>query len=220
MEARSCCQVALKRAALPVRGLTMKKDRKELVDRCLRGDAYAWTRLVEEHRGPVYGLCYQFCGSPEDAEDLMQEAFLKVYANLASYDADRGELKSWINALTRNHLVDHFRRSSQQRRTDSMDAGWDQSSEFALSRRIADKDPTPHDRAVTNEIHGIVRNAVGKIPPKMQVVVNLRFVEELDYQEIADRLRIPEGTVKSRINRGRAELARLLHPVRTALGVA
>jgi RNA polymerase sigma-70 factor (ECF subfamily) len=198
----------------------MKKDRKQLVERCLQGDANAWTRLVEEHRGPVFGLCYQFSGSAQDAEDLMQDAFLKIYANLASYDADRGELKGWIITLTRNHLVDHFRRSGQERRTHSMDAGWEQSGEFNLSQQIADKHPTPHDRAVTNEIHGIVRNAVGKMPPKMQAVVNMRFVEEMDYQEIAHRLRIPEGTVKSRINRGRAELVRLLSPVRTALGVA
>ena len=73
---------------------------------------------------------------------------------------------------------------------------------------------------MTSEIHGIVRKAVDKMPPKMKVVVNMRFVEEMDYQEIAHCLRIPEGTVKSRINRGRAELVRLLNPMRTALGVA
>lgn len=193
----------------------------ELVQLCLNGDDSAWTSLVEEYRGLVYSICYLFCGSTQDAEDLMQDTFLKIWTNLGSYDPKRGELKGWIATVTRNQRVDRFRRSSQLRRTDSMDsiaAGWDQNGQIPLAQRLADHRPTPHDVAVTQEVGAIVSQAVEKISPEMREVVKMRFVQELDNQEIAHRLRIPEGTVKSRTNRGRAQLVSLLTPMRTALG--
>ena len=200
----------------------------ELVQLCLNGDDNAWANLVEEYRGLVYSICYLFCGSTQDAEDLVQDTFLKIWMNLASYDPSRGELKSWIATVTRNQRVDRYRRSSQQRMTDSIDstsagrgsASWDQSDAIALVHRIPDTRPTPHETAVTQEVTAIVTRAVTKISPEMREVVTLRFVHELDNQEIAHRLRIPEGTVKSRTNRGRAQLASLLTPMRQALGAA
>ncbi len=199
---------------------TGNKERTELVQLCLTGDDDAWASLVEEYRGLVYSICYLFCGSTQDAEDLVQDTFLKIWMNLASYDPSRGELKGWIATVTRNQRVDRFRRSGQQRLTDSMDEGWDQSGSMALAQRIADHRPTPHDSAVTNEVNAIVSQAVTKISPEMREVVTMRFVHEFDNQEIAHRLRIPEGTVKSRTNRGRAQLASLLSPMRAALGAA
>jgi RNA polymerase sigma-70 factor (ECF subfamily) len=200
--------------------ITGNTGRTELVQLCLSGDDDAWACLVEEYRGLVYSICYLFCGSTQDAEDLVQDTFLKIWMNLASYDPSRGELKGWIATVTRNQRVDRFRRSSQQRLTDSMDEGWDQAGMLALAQRIADSRPTPHDAAVTSEVTAIVSDAVKKISPEMREVVTMRFVHELDNQEIAHRLRIPEGTVKSRTNRGRAQLVSLLSPMRTALGAA
>lgn len=203
----------------------MNKGGTELVQLCLNGDNDAWAHLVDEYRGLVYSICYLFCGSTQDAEDLVQDAFLKIWMNLASYDPARGELKGWIATVTRNQRVDRFRRSSQQRRTDSIDSaaeGRDQSGKapISIADRIADPRPTPHDVAVTSEVTAIVTRAVDKISPEMREVVTMRFVHGLDNQEIAHRLRIPEGTVKSRTNRGRAQLATLLSPMRTALGAA
>jgi RNA polymerase sigma-70 factor (ECF subfamily) len=205
----------------------MNKESDELVQLCLSGDDDAWAHLVEEYRGLVYSICYLFCGSTQDAEDLVQDTFLKIWMNLASYDPSRGELKGWIATVTRNQRVDRYRRSGQQRLTDSMDSvaqGRGQSNTdpdaTALSQRIPDRRPTPHEAAVTSEITSIVTRAVKKISPEMREVVTMRFVHELDNQEIAHRLRIPEGTVKSRTNRGRAQLASLLHPMRHALGAA
>ncbi len=199
----------------------------ELVQLCLDGDDSAWASLVEEYRGLVYSICYLFCGSTQDAEDLVQDTFLKIWMNLASYDPSRGELKGWIATVTRNQRVDRYRRSSQQRRTDSIDSplgGWNQAGTatgaMTMAQRIPDSRPTPHDVAVTSEVTAIVTKAVNKISPEMREVVTMRFVHELDNQEIAHRLRIPEGTVKSRTNRGRAQLASLLRPMRTALGAA
>jgi RNA polymerase sigma-70 factor (ECF subfamily) len=197
----------------------------ELVQLCLSGNDDAWARLVEEYRGLVYSICYLFCGSTQDAEDLVQDAFLKIWMNLASYDPSRGELKGWIATVARNQRVDRFRRSGQQRLTDSIDSAaegrdFSGSAPMTIAQRIADPRPTPHDVAVTSEVTSIVTRAVRKISPEMREVVTMRFVHELDNQEIAHRLRIPEGTVKSRTNRGRAQLASLLSPMRTALGAA
>jgi len=193
-------------------------SRPELVQLCLNGDQSAWARLVEEYRGLVYSICILFCGSTQDAEDLMQDTFLKIWSNLASYDPSRGELKGWIATVTRNQRVDRYRRSSQQRNTDSIDEGWDQSETLVLAQRIADSRPTPDAVAVSHQVGEIVSKAVAKVSPEMREVVKMRFVYEMDNQEIAHRLRIPEGTVKSRTNRGRAQLAHLLSPMRAAMG--
>ncbi|HTV81162.1 MAG TPA: RNA polymerase sigma factor [Acidobacteriaceae bacterium] len=182
-----------------------------LVERCLKGDSFAWTELVKAHHRRVYGLCYRFTGSAADAEDLTQEVFLKVYGNLAAFDLARGTFQTWITTMTRNLLVDHFRRSRAQRVTDSMDAGWDgDGEEMPISARLADHGPTQHDRAVRKELEKMVQEALTKISPELREAVILRDLQDLDYREIAQVLRIPEGTVKSRISRGRAELARLL----------
>jgi RNA polymerase sigma-70 factor (ECF subfamily) len=196
----------------------------ELVQQCLNGNEGAWASLVEEYRGMVYSICYLYCGSSQDAEDLVQDTFLKIWLNLGSYDPARGELKGWIATVTRNQRVDRYRRSGQQRLTDSLDdtghARWDGTETRPLAQRIPDTRPTPHDAAVTTEIAAIVGRAVDRVTPEMRQVVEMRFVHGLDNREIAHRLRIPEGTVKSRTNRGRAQLATLLSPMRTALGAA
>ena len=181
-----------------------------LVERCLKGDSFAWTELVKAHHRRVYGLCFRFTGSTTDAEDLTQEVFLKVYGNLAAFDLARGTFQTWLTTMTRNLLVDHFRRSRAQRVTDSMDAGWDSDEDMPLLQRLADKGPTQHDRAVQKEIEKMVQEALTRISPELREAVILRDLQDMDYKEIAQVLRIPEGTVKSRISRGRAELARLL----------
>jgi RNA polymerase sigma factor (sigma-70 family) len=191
-----------------VRGL--EADWQVVVERCLDGDSGAWTELVKAHHRRVYALCYRFTGSAHDAEDLTQDVFLKVYGNLAAFDFARGSFQTWITTLTRNLLVDHFRRTKQQRATDSMDAGWEQTDDLTLAMRLAADGPTQHDRAAQKEIAKMVQEALTRISPELREAVILRDLQDMDYKEIAQVLRIPEGTVKSRISRGRAELARLL----------
>jgi RNA polymerase sigma-70 factor, ECF subfamily len=192
------------------RGEAVDTDWPALVRRCLDGDAAAWAELVAAQQRRVYGLCYRFTGSSHDAEDLTQDVFIKVYANLRTFDAAKGSLPTWITSLTRNLLVDHFRRSRQQRVTDSMDAGWDQAGDVAPGEPIVDHRTTPFEHAVQGQLEGMVQTALAKVSPELREAVILRDLQDMDYKEIAEVLAIPQGTVKSRISRGRAELARLL----------
>ncbi|HEX5236501.1 MAG TPA: RNA polymerase sigma factor [Silvibacterium sp.] len=188
----------------------LEVDWQIVVQRCLDGDSGAWTELVKAHYRRIYGLCYRFTGSSHDAEDLTQDVFLKVYGNLAAFDLARGSFQTWITTVTRNLLVDHFRRTKGQRSTDSMDAGWDEPEDLTIAARLAAGGPTQHDRAAQKEIARMVQEALTRISPELREAVILRDLQDMDYKEIAQVLRIPEGTVKSRISRGRAELARLL----------
>ena len=189
---------------------TPEIDWPALVRRCLDGDSAAWAELVAAQQRRVYALCYRFTASSHDAEDLTQDVFIKLYGNLASFDAAKGSFQTWITTLTRNLLVDHFRRSRQQRVTDSMDAGWEQGTDASHVEPIADQRTTPFQQAVRNELEQMVQHALAKVSPELREAVILRDLQDMDYKEIAEVLAIPQGTVKSRISRGRAELARLL----------
>lgn len=189
----------------------------ELVERCRRGDSLAWAELVETQHGLVYSLCYHFTRSVPDAEDLTQEVFIKIYGNLASFDQARGDLGGWITAVTRNQLVDHFRRTRIGRVTDSLDAGWEEPGTQPLAHRLRDGRATPHDAAVAGEARIILRRAIAHLSPEMGEAVTLRYFRGMEYRTIAKFLKIPEGTVKSRINRGHTELARLLGASQSAL---
>ena len=195
--------------AVPVE-IDRPQDWTQLVRRCMDGDSGAWAELVRGHHRRVYGLCYRFTGSSADAEDLTQEVFLKVYSNLASFDRGRGSLQVWIATMTRNLLVDHFRRSRNQRATGSLDEGWDQAGELKPVDRLTSSAPSPHQLAASNELAKMVQNALARVTVELREAVILRDLQDMDYKEIAQVLAIPEGTVKSRISRGRAELARLL----------
>ena len=181
-----------------------------LVRRCVSGDAAAWEEIVQRYHRRIYNVCYRFAGDSDNAQDLTQEVFIRMYRTLNTYDAGKGAFMTWVTTITRNLLVDHFRRSRAQRVTDSMDAGWDSDEDMPLLQRLADKGPTQHDRAVQKEIEKMVQEALTRISPELREAVILRDLQDMDYKEIAQVLRIPEGTVKSRISRGRAELARLL----------
>ena len=182
-----------------------------LVRRCLAGDAGAWEEIVRAYNRRIYNLCYRFTNSPDNAEDLTQDVFIKVYRTLGSYDVEKGAFTTWLTTLTRNLLVDHFRRSRIDRVTDSIDAGLtEEDDSLSLSDRLPDRRPSPADRLASKETQKMVQRALARISPDLREAVILRDLQDMDYKEISQVLRVPEGTVKSRINRGRTELARLL----------
>ncbi len=182
-----------------------------LVRRCIAGDAAAWEEIVQVNSRRIYNICYRFTGSASDADDLTQEVFIKIYRTLSSYDVNRGAFMTWVTTVTRNLLVDHFRKARQDRMTDSLDAApSDHEDAMPLSERIPDDAPAPDSKVKSRETREAVHTALQKLSPELREAVILRDLQDMDYRDIAVTLKVPEGTVKSRINRGRAELARLL----------
>jgi RNA polymerase sigma-70 factor, ECF subfamily len=182
-----------------------------LVRRCIAGDAGAWEEIVQRYQRRIYNICYRFAGSADDAQDLTQEVFIKMYRTLSTYDAERGGFMTWMTTITRNLLVDHFRKTKQDRMTDSLDAAPSEHEDaLPLSERIEDKGAPPDARVRNREAGEAVHQALQKLSPELREAVILRDLQDMDYREIATVLKVPEGTVKSRINRGRVELARLL----------
>ena len=182
-----------------------------LVRRCISGDAAAWEEIVQRYTRRIYNICYRFAGSADDAQDLTQEVFIKMYRTLNSYDVDRGAFMTWVTTVTRNLLVDHFRKTKQDRLTDSLDTtSSDHEDAMPLGEQIPDRLPAPDSHVQSREARDVVHEALQKLSPELREAVILRDLQDMDYKEIATVLKVPEGTVKSRINRGRAELARLL----------
>ena len=176
----------------------------DLVKRCLAGEDSAWEALVRGYTRKVYNLCYRFTGRPEHAEDLTQEIFIKIYQTLRSYDAAQGTFLTWLNRVTRNHLVDHYRRTRRDRVTSSLE------DELPTIEAKTGPEIEPLGHVQARERRELLQLALNRLSPDLREAVVLRDLNDLDYAEIAQVLGVPQGTVKSRINRGRLELARVL----------
>jgi RNA polymerase sigma-70 factor, ECF subfamily len=175
-----------------------------LVARCLSGDETAWEELVRLHTRRVYALCYRFTGSSAEAQDLSQEVFVRVFRTLKTFRATEGSFGTWLARVSRNLLIDHYRRTRQDRVTDSIE------EQLPMLEEGVAGSVRPDSVLAGKEASEILQLALQKLSPELREAVILRDLQEMEYREIAAVLQIPEGTVKSRINRGRAELARVL----------
>jgi RNA polymerase sigma-70 factor (ECF subfamily) len=182
-----------------------------VVERCLSGDSSAWEELVRLHSRRVYGLCYRFTGKDSEAQDLTQEVFLRVFRSLGSFRSTEGSFATWLARLTRNLLIDHYRRTRNERVTDSIEEQLPGVEERHQAIGRADS------ALAGREASELLQSALAKLSPELRETIILRDLQEMEYREIAEILSIPEGTVKSRLNRGRAELARLLKKHRVAV---
>lgn len=175
-----------------------------LVERCLSGDEGAWEDLVKAHSRRVYAICYRFTGRDSESQDLTQDVFMRVFRSLRSFRAGEGSFGVWLTRLTRNLLIDHYRRTKMERATDSIE---DQLPVLEEKRSMGSR---TDGILAGREASEVLQNALSKLSPELRETVILRDLEEMEYREIAQVLNVPEGTVKSRLNRGRAELARIL----------
>jgi RNA polymerase sigma-70 factor (ECF subfamily) len=177
-----------------------------LIQRCLQGDQHAWDLIVRQYWRKVFNVAYKFVGKHDEAEDLTQDIFLKIFKSLDTFDR-RANFQTWLISVSRNLCIDHYRSVRKERET--IDRGVDASD-------LAPAAPEPGPIAALEQRDRVVllRQAMAALPETLRTAVLLRDIQELSYQEIADRLRLPEGTVKSRINRGRTELARQIRKLR------
>jgi len=181
----------------------------DLVRNCLDGDAPAWETLVTRYSRRVYNVAYQFTGRHEEAEDLTQDIFLKIYRSLGTFDLDAAFLP-WLIRVSKNMCVDHYRKRRRERLL--VHGNWEKITTVACTRA------NPYQKTHTRERRMILLRALEQIPTDLKTVVILRDLQGLTYREIAEATELPEGTVKSRLNRGRLELARVIRSDDRSLG--
>ena len=173
-----------------------------LIEQCLSGDQVAWETIVRQNWRKVFNVAYKFVGKHDEAEDLTQDIFLKIFKSLDTFDR-RANFQTWLISISRNLCIDHYRSVRKERQTIAreVDTG---------DLQPASSDRSPYYAAEHQDLRVLLRQALHVLPATLRTAVVLRDLQELSYQEIADRLGLPEGTVKSRINRGRIELAHQL----------
>jgi RNA polymerase sigma factor (sigma-70 family) len=179
----------------------------ELIERCLAGDQQAWEQIVRLHRRKVFNVAYKFVGKHDEAEDLTQDIFLKIFRSLDTFDR-RANFQTWLISVSRNLCIDHYRSVRKERET--IDRDVDPGDLAPVSTEVS-----PYAQLEHRDRVSLLKEALSTLPETLRTAVMLRDIRELSYQEIADSLQLPEGTVKSRINRGRTELARQIKRLRT-----
>jgi RNA polymerase sigma-70 factor, ECF subfamily len=173
-----------------------------MVAQCLDGDGASWQLLIDRHRRRVFNIAYKFTGRHDRAEDLSQEIFLRVFKNLGKFDP-AADFSKWLASVARNHCIDHYRSTRREQRT-MVDDG------LALDQAAAPMSADPLRAIEASEAKELLRQGLAALPEKLREAVILRDLKGLAYEEMAERLSLPVGTIKSRINRGREELARAL----------
>ncbi len=179
-----------------------------LIQHCLQGDQAAWDRIVQLHWRKVFNVAYKFVGRHDEAEDLTQDIFLKVFKSLATFDR-RANFQTWLISVSRNLCIDHYRSVRKER--ESVDRAVDTDTLAPVS-----PDAGPIAALEHRDRVALLRDALATLQPALREAVVMRDLQELSYQDIATRLDLPEGTVKSRINRGRTELGRQITRLREA----
>jgi RNA polymerase sigma-70 factor, ECF subfamily len=172
----------------------------QLIAECLAGNQAAWETIVRQHRRKVFNLAYKFVGKHDEAEDLTQDIFLKIFKALRTFDR-RANFQTWLISISRNLCIDHYRSVRKERETIAREVD-------ASSLSPPSHERSPLQSLERRDLRELLREALERLPLTLRTAVVLRDLQELSYQEIADQLGLPEGTVKSRINRGRIELAR------------
>lgn len=172
-------------------------EEKDLICRAARGDAEAFRQLVEAYQTPAYCLAARMCG-PDSAEDVTQEAFLAAWRALPEFRGDC-RFSTWLYRLVSNAAIDCLRREKKHRDTGDVD-----------DLELPDGGPSPQEQAERSDTRDAVRRALDRLSPEHRQVLLLRFMQELDYGEIARALNVSEGTVKSRINRAKSKLREVL----------
>jgi len=175
-------------------------DLEATIRDCLEGSQIAWRALVDAYARRIFSMAYQFCGSREEAEDRTQEVFLKLHGALPKYDFGKN-FTAWLLTLTKNHLIDEYRRTKVEK------TQRDEFDERVLSQAAANG---PEESLVVKETKALVWEGLDRLSADMRMVIILRDLQGQSYEEIADVLGLPLGTVKSRVNRARLQLARVL----------
>jgi RNA polymerase sigma-70 factor (ECF subfamily) len=166
------------------------------------GDRSAFARLVELTKRPVHGLCLRLLGDAEEARDAGQEAYVRAWAALATFDPAQ-PFGPWVLRIARNHCIDIVRRRLPDRRKVELDAGGGEEQRVELADPAAPRGDDTLERA---QLASALEAAVQGLPDRYREVVHLFHVEQMSYKEIAQAMEVPMGTVMTWLHRARAQL--------------
>ncbi|CAM5779085.1 RNA polymerase sigma factor SigW [Brevibacillus borstelensis] len=175
---------------------------KRLTQRAKRGDREAFAELIEIYKDKIFQLAYRMVGNRQDAEDIAQETFLRVYANLHTYD-ESYKFSTWIYRIATNLCID---RGRKKRPDFSLDEEVEPGQGMDWYSRLSSNEKNPADLLVTQELQETVQDALSHLAPKYRSIMILRYIEDLSLQEISDIVKLPVTTIKTRIHRGREAL--------------
>ena len=180
---------------------------EQLIRRAQQGDNGAFEELLLLHQKKVYNLCLRMSANPDDALDLSQEAFLRAWRSLGQYQFE-ASFSTWLFRLTSNICIDFLRRKKRRQET-SLTESYDDSDEGA-ELSVRDAQPGPEQQAITNETKIELARAMEQLSPEHREILQLRVIEDLQYEQIADILGVRVGTVKSRLARARLSFRKIL----------
>ena len=179
-------------------------DLDAVIRECLEGSPSAWETLVNAFAKRIFNMAYQFSGSRQEAEDKTQEVFLKLHGALPKYDSGKN-FTAWLLTLTKNHLIDEYRRTK-----------WEKTQRDDFDERVLAQTANdgPEQSLVEKETKALVWEGLNRLSADMRMVIILRDLQGKSYEEVAEILDLPLGTVKSRVNRARIQLAQVLKDTR------
>jgi len=187
---------------------------EQLVQKSCAGDREAFDALLRRYERPIYHLAYRLAGNHDDAHDIAAEAFLRIYRSLGTFRCAI-TLPAWINRIVANVFFD-MRRRQQRHPATSLDALAEKTGGNVLAAESTSR-TSPQIHAEENEKSRILRSAIAALPDYQRAMVTLFHSEGRTYEEIASMMRVPVGTVKSRLNRARQALREMLTPQMSAL---
>ncbi len=177
------------------------------IKQVLKGDQNAYADIVNLYQHKLYQICYRMLGNKQEAEDIAQEAFVRAYINLHSYDQKR-KFSTWIYRIATNLCIDRIRKKKPDYYLDAEVAGTDGLDMYS---QIAADEQLPEEAVEQMELQDRIQYEISRLPDKYRSVIVLKYIEELSLQEISDILDMPLGTVKTRIHRGREALRKQLN---------
>ena len=177
------------------------------IKQVLKGDQNAYADIVNLYQHKLYQICYRMLGNKQEAEDIAQEAFVRAYINLHSYDQKR-KFSTWIYRIATNLCIDRIRKKKPDYYLDAEVAGTDGLDMYS---QIAADEKLPEDVVAQMELQERIQYEISRLPDKYRSVIVLKYIEELSLHEISEILDMPLGTVKTRIHRGREALRKQLN---------
>ena len=175
-------------------------DLNAIVRECLEGRQGAWETLMDTYAKRVFNMAYQFSGSRQEAEDMTQEIFLKLYGSLVKFDFQKN-FTAWLLTLAKNHLIDEYRKTK-----------WERTQRDEFDERVLPQASVsgPEETMVQKEIRALIWEGLNSLSSDMRMAVILKDLQGRSYEEMAEILGLRLGTVKSRVNRARIALAEVL----------